>query len=433
MNVNPTSPFKLSVFCANVHRSNHIHHSILQAHANPDTSNTNIIIITEPWIGTVRADTQEKGTVRHPDWQCIVPMPVSQAGVALYYRKSAQFRVNPLLHEPFKHNHIITARLSMDEFPLLLFAVYNSPSTFDATDFLQDLILPEEPAILCGDFNLHSPEWDTTVLEENARAKAFEDWMADNSLRVLNDPNKPTYHGHHFEYAKVDDLVIANIDAIEYYDVSPIRVHTDDHFASDHYPISFELNTFTNAPPLTTRTVFSDHNSEKWMAEITPLLTRLLVDTPQQPSPEQLDALADSIINAINTATQRSMKTAGPPSHHAHHWWNNELEESLTELRRQAQGVKATQNPYLRQLFERTKGVFRAKVRHAKRTWATQKLEGASSNTVWEFIKWYKHGGKRSRPLYSSPSHVPAASDQERTHIFSQHFFQSPHPLAHFT
>jgi hypothetical protein len=60
-------------------------------------------------------------------------------------------------------------------------------------------------------------------------------------------------------------------------------------------------------------------------------------------------------------------------------------------------------------------------------------LEGATSQTVWEFIKWYKHGGKRCRPLYSTPSHVPANSDQERAIIFTRQFFPIPPPVQPFS
>src|SRR4030095_5129789 len=77
----------------------------------------------------------------------------------------------------------------------------------------------------------------------------------------------------------------------------------------------------------------------------------------------------------------------------------------------------------------RTKGVYNAKIKHAKQNWVTERLEGATSKTVWDFIKWYKHGGQRNRPLYSSPSNIPAPSDQERANIFAKQFFPDPPPV----
>src|ERR1700730_11092454 len=123
----------ISVFCNNVHRSNHITHAILQSLASPN-SNTKIAIITEPWIGTIRAQTQEKGTVNHPDWKCITPTNIREADVAIYYRKNSGLRVTPLPHYETLAKHTLPIQISIGEnFKITLIAIYNSPSTFAAT------------------------------------------------------------------------------------------------------------------------------------------------------------------------------------------------------------------------------------------------------------------------------------------------------------
>ena len=426
--------FSLSVFCANVHRSNPITHTILQTHSAP-SSDISVIIITEPWIGTVCAETNEKGTVKHPDWHCIMPSPIHSARVALYHKKSAPFRAAPLIHSPFSSRNILPVRITMDDsFSLLLLAVYNSPTSFEASNLLQGCTLPEEPTILCGDFNLHAPDWDSTVQVADNHANTFQDWMMDNSFTVLNNPDLPTYHGHHFEHQKVDDLVIANTEVYLNYDITPVEVHNEEHFASDHYPISFTVYTYTSPPPTPTKYAFTEKNSAKWAEIATPLFERILDDLPPQPTLASLDILAQSIMDTITQTTQHSMPICSTPSLHAKHWWNEDLSHTLNELRRLAHGVKDThQNPYLVQQYQQTKGVFRAKVRHAKRTWATTRLEGATSQNVWEFIKWYKHGGKKCRPLYSTPSHVPAEDDNARAQLFAQQFFPDPPPVQPYT
>ena len=70
----------------------------------------------------------------------------------------------------------------------------------------------------------------------------------DHNLQVLNDPDCPTYHGHRFQYSKVNDLVIANLEAFENSDISPIEVLEDSHYSSDHYPIAFKIHSTTNTP-----------------------------------------------------------------------------------------------------------------------------------------------------------------------------------------
>jgi ribonuclease HI len=424
----------LSIFCNNVHRSNPITHAILQTLASPE-SKTNIVIITEPWIGTVRAETQEKGTVNHPDWRCITPNNIAKADVAVYYRKAAPFRITPLSHKDFAGSCLLPIEIEIgDDFSATLIAVYNSPTSHSAIEILQRSQMPESPTILCGDFNLHAPEWDSSVPRADAMTNIFQDWLTDNHFQVLNDPDKPTYHGHRFQYAKVDDLVAANLELFESYDISPIQVHDDTHFASDHYPISFEVLTYSS--PLEQDTAhspsLSETHHEEWTNKVLPTFQKLQRETLERPTPESLDRLSGQIMDAITDATQQVMPRRRNHSIYARHWWNEDLSQTIAHLRQLGNTVKQTRNPYLTRQYQRTKAVFRAKVRHAKRNWATSRLEGATSQTVWEFVKWYKHGGKRCRPLYTSPSNIPAPSDQDRAKIFADQFFPEPPPVLPF-
>jgi ribonuclease HI len=422
----------LKITCINVHTSNHITHAILQDHANPETSNTDIIIITEPWIGVVRSDTQEKGTNSHYDWKCIVPANIKEARVAIYVRKSANIKVIPLLHEPYKRNDILTARISLTENEsFLLYAVYNSPSDFSASNFLIDNVFLTEPTVMIGDFNLHSPNWDATVTSEDRHTSSFTEWLTDNSLRVLNDPNKPTYFGHHYQHKKVDDLVISNIDLFRDYEINPVTVESVRHYASDHAPIS-TLITYTgneaDIPSQEPNFSFSKEKKDKWIEHIGPILENILLSIPISPSNTDLDSTALAIMNATTQATQKVMEPTRISPYHTKHWWNEDLSNAINDLRQQAAGVKATQNPYLIHRYERSKKVFKEKIRFAKNNWATKRLEDANETNIWEFIRWYSHGGKRNRPIYSSPSNIPAESDDERAEKLTNQFFPDPPP-----
>jgi hypothetical protein len=423
---------EISILCNNVHRSNPITHAILQTLANPENK-TNVIIITELWIGTIQAETQEKGTVNRLDWRCVNPTNTAKAGMAIYYRKTALFHVTPLSHLDFASNSLLPIQISIgDEFSITLVAVYNSPSTHSAIDTLQNSQIPESPTILCRDFNLHAPEWDNTVLRADAMTNIFQDWLAENHFQVLNDPDKPTFHEHRFQHAKVDNLVAANLEFFEFYDISPIQVHDDIHYASDHYPISFKISTYASHPDPEPLYSLTEMHCKEWITQITPIFSQLLDQIPENPNAEALDCLSGQIIDAITNTTKQVMPCRRSNSIYARHWWNEDLSQTITQLRRLGDAVKHTRNPYLTRQYHQTKATFRAKVRHAKRNWATARLEGATSKTVWEFVKWYKHGGKRCRPLYSSPSSIPAPSDQDRAKIFTDEFFPEPPPVSPF-
>jgi hypothetical protein len=134
---------KISIFCNKVHRSNPITHTILQAQASPE-SRTNIVIITKPWICTIQAETMEKGMVNHPDWRWITPTNIKKVDVAIYYCKMAPFHVIPISHQEFAGDCLLLVQITIgDNFSAILIEVYNSPSTHNAINILQNSQIPE--------------------------------------------------------------------------------------------------------------------------------------------------------------------------------------------------------------------------------------------------------------------------------------------------
>jgi len=342
---------KIRITCINVHTSNHITHTILQNHANPETSDTDIIIITEPWIGTVHADTQDKGTNTHHDWKCYIPTKISEARVAVYIQKSTQIQFNLLFHKPYKHNYILTARISLVQSKsFLLYAMYNSPTTFAASNFLIHNVKISEPAILIGNFNLHSPQWDTTVENEDPWTQEFSSWMVDNVLRVLNDLTTPTFVEHHFQHKKVDDLVLANVDIQHEHEINPIHVELVNHFNSDHYPISCEISILNNKADFYSTDInfsFSKNKKDDWTKEITPVLSNINQSFNPSLSNTDLDSIASKIKDAMIATIQKVMKPTRISSYHSKHWWNEDLSNTINDLHQQVEILKILQNPYL--------------------------------------------------------------------------------------
>lgn len=236
----------LRVLCANVNNSNPLTHAILNDDKSPASTldNTDVIVITEPWIRTIRPATNEKGTVNHPNWKCHLPSaPIGEARVVVYIRK----RSNLMSHITRGRGDLIPIKITLpNNAHLSLLAVYNPPSTAAATEFISSTDLPPEPTLLVGDFNLHSPGWDDAVTVENDRAHRFCEWMANNNIKVNNDSDKPTYHGHRFQHASVIDLALTNSLLSFAFDISHVKVHTDDHYGGDHYPISIGIHPVQN-------------------------------------------------------------------------------------------------------------------------------------------------------------------------------------------
>ena len=256
----------------------------------------------------------------------------------------------------------------------------------------------------------------------------------ENLLQVLNFPDQPTFHGHNFQHSKVDDLVIVNTEILTTCDISLIKVHTVNHFGSDHYPISFEVVTNINAMTPVEHLTLQDNKKEEW-CNILANAFKTISTTGQPPStPQELDSCVKMIIDTLAETTRKTMKPNTLPSHHKKHWWNDELSDTLVALREQATKVKQAQEDQLTlDHYNNMKAIFHAKVCYVKQHWATSQLESATSKDVWEFIKWHKHSGKCCHPLYSSPSHIPADNEQDRANCFRQQFFPKPPPTNNLT
>ena len=115
-----------------------------------------------------------------------------------------------------------------------------------------------------------------------------------------------------------------------------------------------------------------------------------------------------------------------PPS--PQRWWNADLSNIVSEIRRQAKIISSSNNPYLKRHFSRSKATLKARICKEKEKWATDHLEGANKKNMWDFISWYS-SGKRKHPLYTSPTQVPT-SDEERAKSFISQFFPPPPPVA---
>ena len=179
-----------------------------------------------------------------------------------------------------------------------LVTAYNPPYSFSTS---KHWLTTSLPTLLCGDFNLHSLNWDHTVNEEDGKAQCFCDWLASNNTKALNDWDKLTFHGHHYQHVKVINLILTNTHFFHHFDSSSVRVHTEDHYGGDHYPISIRIklalpqddtvdDVNLHLPQLHKGT------KEDWIINTRNRLARLMANIPDSPVPDNLDSLVQNIL-----------------------------------------------------------------------------------------------------------------------------------------
>jgi ribonuclease HI/retron-type reverse transcriptase len=215
-----------------------------------------------------------------------------------------------------------------EDFPeIVLISVYADGTTATisqelskVTQYCYDMHLP---TILCCDTNAHSTIWGCP--ENNSRGDDFEEYIAANSLSVLNTGSVPT-----FQTVRAESIIDVSLVHYHLYDlVTDWRVSEEELF-SDHKCIEFKLKISQPPPSLVKnwrRTDWVQFESSvtskgaKWVAPTE--WTRATLDT-------EVEKLNAELTSALNHCTpsfiprKRLRKNT---------WWTQELTEARKALR----------------------------------------------------------------------------------------------------
>ena len=151
----------------------------------------------------------------HKAWVCVdrrLAFPDSAVAIYVNKRLTASYQLFPVekakIHQDvlflwLKHNF-----LKGHDFTVC--NVYNRPGAKNAaaTSFLQALPSFTDLAIVEGDFNLHSPIWDSNVTKGSPTALALYVGMSDAGLNLMNDEFHPTWTNRRGSESVIDLLFV---------------------------------------------------------------------------------------------------------------------------------------------------------------------------------------------------------------------------------
>ena len=121
-----------------------------------------------------------------------------------------------------------------------------------------DIIPTNDPCIICGDFNAHSPIWDPHVPSDN-RGEEVIDWLMANSLTSMND-GQPTHINRATSNGSSPDITIGSASVKDKCDWS-----VDDPLAgSDHSPIIISYRGSVKLQPVVPREARWRTNGVDW-------------------------------------------------------------------------------------------------------------------------------------------------------------------------
>ena len=248
----------------NMNRQNGLTHSLLQ------TSDADILIIQEPWVGTVQigrsdsdpAGIEIPGANNNNKWECYLPSftDASDVRVAAYIKAdfAHTFAITNLLSHPLCTPESMILDLSFGDELLRIVNVYHR--THNETDGHNLLHLftssldPLIPTLFMGDLNTHLHIWSFPYSTISPWAAALVNWFDDQGFELLNPPRTATWRSRQDGIRdSVLDLALINEAAAISGQISPLNISFPDALTSDHAALSlfwYPTESIAISPPL---------------------------------------------------------------------------------------------------------------------------------------------------------------------------------------
>ena len=403
----------IRIMSVNMNRQSALTHALLQ------TSDADILIIQEPWVGTVQTGRSDfnpsgieiPGTTNNNMWQLYLPSFTDRDSVRVAAYVKADFAHTFAIHNHLTHSlsspESMILDISFGEELLRIVNVYhrthNNSDGHNLVHLLSSSLDPLVPTLLMGDFNTHSNIWSFPYTTTSSWADELVDWFDNQGLELLNPPCIATWRSNQERIKdSVLDLALINEAAAISGQISPLTISFADSVTSDHAALSLSWypaeSIAISPPPELAGYAIDDTLFESW----TKYFTRLL-PVPAPPSDvDSLRAASVQLYSDIDAASASVFSKQKYPDPRGVRWWNQDCAVALTVV-------------YASRGEPRVQAVrtLRKTIANAKRTWAHDFLHHTTSENLWEAAAWRKGRSiKRIPPLLIAPSvrsHDPTA------------------------
>ncbi|BGO95164.1 hypothetical protein JCM10020v2_006876 [Rhodotorula toruloides] len=290
-----------------------------------------------------------------------------------------------------------TTKTSLRSFVIVTYNIHcgRSPPKRSERDVLP-AILASSPSqntlVIAGNFNLHHPAWDPSVLEADDEAEEARLTFEDAGLVHFHEASKSTWSLSRSSW--VLDLVLGNLRAEERLVSSVIDEALE--YGSDHRPIRTVLAVErADRPPAYPRRLFRKADPATILRACAKLAAS--VATPATLlTPADLDTEAATLDLMLRETVSVAVPLAKPSrSRFAHRWWSAEVAGAVDEVRRvqtRAYRVKARGNEgdvveaavrAAKVATNRAKAMIRREKRRAERA----EVEEVNEGTLWKVVK----------------------------------------------
>ncbi|CEL54187.1 hypothetical protein RSOLAG1IB_11585 [Rhizoctonia solani AG-1 IB] len=246
------------------------------------------------------------------------------------------------------------------------------------------------PIIIAGDFNTHHPSWalegSKWVNEHpNPNARLLKNWMSESNFHLFNDLNIPTRNGKKDQSDSIIDLTLLNSAAVDGFPRFGWSCESEGAMGSDHNIISWAIaphdqSILEKVEDLAPNFVIDPELQEEWTASFKRHMEAATL-APDPKAADELDAVANGILDAMAAATKEVMPMKKPRKRGKRSpWWNEECSRALREL-------KTPSNTRSR---EARRATLRGAIRRAQRSHADRLCQNVTSGNVFRYTNWYK-------------------------------------------
>ena len=235
----------ISIMSVNVHHDNLVMHALLQS------SPHDILLIQEPWIGsiqTARSDSDPLGSAiagaaANSLWECpYLPSFTDPSSVhmAIYIKIdiSRTFSITNHIDHPIASPESMVFDISFESEILRLVNIYHCvprDGGHNLLHLLSSMLDPLIPTLLMGNFNTHSHIWSLPSAMISPWANALVDWFDKQGLKLLNPHCLLMWNSsrddHHLS---ILDLALLNEAGAISGQISPLSISFQDSFSLDH-------------------------------------------------------------------------------------------------------------------------------------------------------------------------------------------------------
>ena len=298
---------------------------------------------------------------------------------------------------------------------LRLVNVYNAGAGSERAGEAVDLLLRTRRShteIIAGDFNLHHPLWSAPERSPptSPQATRLVDYAEHHGLLFLGPYTEEGTHSR----GNTLDLVWGSIDTLQLRPQCLLAHEVAN--GSDHTAVSLRLATVT--------TPVNKQKEKLRAAKIEPdtflpALSPLLPNIPSNPSPSDLDTLAEGITGAIQQAYTAAYGATRHGPSQGTPWWNDQCRKAEQEFKKAKRRVRTLgPDPHLSGVCDQARQRFHRTITTTKQQFFQDKVEHVSSDKeLFKMVGWSSSRSRIRNPFLLRPDGSKAATSADRAEL----------------